>query len=664
MREACVEKEERVHGMKKRMKSGRKLSGSIFFKIIVFLLLAVSTLVGAVATAGTVCLCDWNVYECKYEEWLYECFEGQLQSDAIYLRNCVENEYLESVQEYCAKGNLDVTYTKHDKQKDVVVWSDYEGYNTPFVYVLEGQLAGEQLGWNYTLKLYLRPTFEERDAYQRIFNWARFFYDMQVAIPIAAVCGILTAILCFVFLMCGAGHKNGEEGIVPSALASIHLDVLTIIFGIVSVVGVVLIDQEVRYIREEIIALALLILIITLEVIWVTIYCVEVAGRLKRGKWWRNTLIYLVFSGCKKIFCFLGRGVCNLVRGIPMALDAILVFLGISILELIGLCMWGELELVACWILEKLILFPLLLYIVVQFKRLQKGSEALAEGNLNYQLDTKGMVLDFKEQADNLNCIGKGMSIAVEERMKSERLKTELITNVSHDIKTPLTSIINYADLLGHAVSGEGEAKEQADREQLAEYAEVLLRQSKRMKKLLDDLLEASKATTGNLEVTMTPCEISVLLSQALGEYEQRFAEKQLQLVIKQPEEPIRIMADGRHLWRVFDNLLNNIFKYAQENTRVYLNVECLGEKVEIIFRNMSKYALDVSGQELEERFARGDKSRHMEGSGLGLSIAKSLVELLQGEMEIVTDGDLFKVILRFALLSGEKLLDKVEKMD
>ena len=223
--------------------------------------------------------------------------------------------------------------------------------------------------------------------------------------------------------------------------------------------------------------------------------------------------------------------------------------------------------------------------------------------------------------------------------MKSEHLKTELITNVSHDLKTPLTSIINYADLLG---------TQNADPEQVAEYAEVLLRQSKRLKKLLDDLLEASKATTGNLEVNLEPCEISVLLSQAVGEYEQRFEEKQLALIVRQPEESVVITADGRHLWRVFDNLLNNICKYAQENTRVYLTVEKDEREVRIIFRNMSKYPLELSAEELEERFVRGDKSRHMEGNGLGLSIAGSLTELQGGHMDITTDGDLFKVILKF----------------
>lgn len=165
--------------------------------------------------------------------------------------------------------------------------------------------------------------------------------------------------------------------------------------------------------------------------------------------------------------------------------------------------------------------------------------------------------------------------------------------------------------------------------------------------------MEASKATTGNLEVNLELCEVGVLLSQAVGEYQQRMEEKELDLIARQPEEPVKIMADGRHLWRVFDNLLNNICKYAQEKSRVYLSVEEAEGRVLIVFRNMSKYALNISPEELEERFVRGDKSRHMEGNGLGLSIAKSLVELQNGRMEIVIDGDLFKVILSFPKAVG-----------
>jgi signal transduction histidine kinase len=214
---------------------------------------------------------------------------------------------------------------------------------------------------------------------------------------------------------------------------------------------------------------------------------------------------------------------------------------------------------------------------------------------------------------------------------------------VSHDIKTPLTSIINYADLIG---------KEPAGSEKMTEYAEVLLRQSERLKKLIEDLVEASKASTGNLEVVLAPCEVGVLLTQTAGEYQRRLLDADLTLVTRQPEHPVTILADGRRLWRIFDNLMNNICKYAQGGTRVYLTLAEQEGQAVISFKNTSRSPLDISAEDLMERFVRGDASRGTEGNGLGLSIAKSLTDLQGGTMELTADGDLFKVVLRFSRVS------------
>lgn len=223
--------------------------------------------------------------------------------------------------------------------------------------------------------------------------------------------------------------------------------------------------------------------------------------------------------------------------------------------------------------------------------------------------------------------------------MKSERFKTELITNVSHDIKTPLTSIINYVDLI---------KKENPENENIKNYIEVLDRQSGRLKKLIEDLVEASKASTGSLAVNLAESDVSVLLSQTVGEFDERLKAAGLTAVLGLPEKPVLIMADGRHLWRVFDNLMNNICKYSQKGTRVYLDVAESSGTVTVIFKNISAYELNISGEELTERFVRGDRSRNTEGSGLGLSIARSLTELQDGTLDIDIDGDLFKVTLTF----------------
>lgn len=236
------------------------------------------------------------------------------------------------------------------------------------------------------------------------------------------------------------------------------------------------------------------------------------------------------------------------------------------------------------------------------------------------------------------------MNLAVIEQVRSERMKTELITNVSHDLKTPLTSMINYADLI---------CQEPCENETITEYAKVLERQSVRLKRLIDDLVEASKANTGNLEVSLEPCNAEILLTQVSGEFEQKLSNAGMELKIIQPEAPVTIMADTRRLWRIFDNLMNNICKYGQPGTRVYLILETSDTHAVFTFKNTSRSELIFTAKELTERFVRGDLSRNTEGNGLGLAIAKSLTELQNGIFEIKIDGDLFKVILKFPKINS-----------
>lgn len=306
-----------------------------------------------------------------------------------------------------------------------------------------------------------------------------------------------------------------------------------------------------------------------------------------------------------------------------------------------GWLVWG------LWGLEKALLASLVLRTARGMTRLRTSGRELAKGNLGYQIPLEGMKGEALRFGRDLNAISQVVADAVEDRTKSEHLKTELITNVSHDIKTPLTSIINYADLIG---------REQSDNEKIAEYARVLHRQSTRLKKLIEDLMEVSKATTGNLEVHLERCQAGVLLSQAMGEFEQRLRERGIDLIVRQCQEPVWIMADPRMLWRILDNLMTNICKYTQSDTRVYLSLETScpldqEEQAILVFKNISSHPLDMDASELMERFVRGDRSRHTEGNGLGLAIARSLTQLQGGSMLLTTDGDLFKVTLTFPVV-------------
>lgn len=346
----------------------------------------------------------------------------------------------------------------------------------------------------------------------------------------------------------------------------------------------------------------------------------------------------------KKIWqtlCKIWKGFIVMMTAIPKVWKIVVILIGITIVDIIvvrGIWWWQE-EMQIYTILKAIILLPVVVFTAWSIWKLQQGINALSEGDYNYKIDTAYMPTGLKQQGEALNCIGEGMTLAIDQKMRSERMKVELITNVSHDIKTPLTSIINYADLIG---------KEECDNEKIKEYSEVLHRQSERLKRLIDDLIEASKASTGNLDVVLEPCEVNVLLTQVAGEYEQRLQEKMLELRMAQLEKRIQIMADGRRIWRVIDNLMGNICKYGQPGTRVYLSLEEKNGKAVLTFRNISKEELNLSEEELMERFVQGDSARKAEGNGLGLSIARSLTELQNGTMEIVVDGDLFKVVLRF----------------
>lgn len=272
---------------------------------------------------------------------------------------------------------------------------------------------------------------------------------------------------------------------------------------------------------------------------------------------------------------------------------------------------------------------------IKEFNAIKEGVEIIKNGDIQHtiEIDSKG---EFKSLADNINSITDGLKNAVENELKSERLKTELITNVSHDIRTPLTGIITYVGLL----------KKETDPSKVQEYIEVLDQRAQRLKVLTDDLFEAAKASSGNIPTNLEKINIVSLITQGLGELNDKIEASQLDFKINHPKEAVYIKADGRLFWRAVENLLSNIFKYALQGSRVYIDIEDLGNEVLLTFKNISAYELNISADELMERFKRGDESRSSQGSGLGLSIAKSLIDIQKGRFNIQVDGDLFKAMI------------------
>jgi len=280
------------------------------------------------------------------------------------------------------------------------------------------------------------------------------------------------------------------------------------------------------------------------------------------------------------------------------------------------------------------------------FGNILEGTEQIVSGNLNYTIEEKGKG-DFFRLAHNINNMKVGFKKSLENEIKSERLKSELITSVSHDLKTPLTSIINYVDLL---------KKEGLSKEESQGYIDVLDKKSQRLKMLIDDLFEASKMASGAVELNIEKVDVTALLRQSLAELDEKINNSSLMFKLKMPSEKIYASLDGKKTWRVFENLINNILKYAMTKTRVYIELIEQDAKIIITMKNISSYEMDFDTEEIFERFIRGDKSRNTEGSGLGLSIAKSILELQGGTLSIETDGDLFKAKVTIPSFKGRML--------
>ena len=448
--------------------------------------------------------------------------------------------------------------------------------------------------------------------------------------------GIITAVLCIallVFLMASMGKK--PDGVKLRGIHRVPLD----LFLAAALAAVAVPANFYSGINLLYNSLWVWMMPVTLMALWigfvVLLTLCTISARLRAGKWWRNSIIYIV---CRFVY----RAVRGFVRALPIAWKGVLIYAAVAFGNFLGIFL--------TWVTGSFFVFLLVaaldaagLYFVIrvmrQLKALQTAGRKLASGDLTYTVDTEKMYPVLKEHGDNLNAVSVGMSRAVNERMKSERFKTELITNVSHDLKTPLTSIVSYVDLL---------KKEPTESEAAREYIEILDRQSQKLKKLTTDLVDASKASSGALPVNLEKIDLGELLRQSAGEYTEKFAAASITPVLNVPEGETYVTADGRLLWRVLDNLLGNAVKYAQSGTRLYLELTPGETETVLTLKNISREPLNIPAEELMERFVRGDGSRHTDGSGLGLSIANSLMELMGGKLTLTLDGDLFKAALVF----------------
>ena len=448
-----------------------------------------------------------------------------------------------------------------------------------------------------------------------------------LAIFLTVLCGLLT-LFCFCFSMASAGHWQNHEGIHLTWLDKIPADV-----WIIALLSAFFIGWDTFYSEWGRVLFCAALIPVTL------LFLCVFAAQCKAGTVIRGSLTARVLRLLWRILRGVTLWLRRIVTGIPLVWKTALVTAALAFLEFI---LYVSPSRDPLFLVVKVLEILAVLAIALNLRTLEKNGKQLSEGDLSTPVDTKRLFGAFRRYGQAMNRLQSGMESAVQEQMRAERMKTELITNVSHDIKTPLTSIVNYVDLL---------KKEDISSPAAREYITVLDRQSKRLKKLTEDLVEASKASSGALPVDLQPTDVSVLFSQITGEYQDRLADCHLTLVTQPPAGRPVVLADSKLLSRVMDNLVSNICKYAMPETRVYVSGITADGQMTMSFKNVSRAELNISPDELMERFVRGDTSRHTEGSGLGLSIARSLVQLMGGTFRLSIDADLFRADVTLPLV-------------
>lgn len=517
-------------------------------------------------------------------------------------------------------ANLEKDKVIYDPQIEDIIEGDYEVY------------------FSYQPNTTEYTAFERNNAIYELIQKHYIGYEM---LPLYA----FLSIILFVYLTVSMGHSRKKEEIYCNFIDRIPLEILLFLSGMAvsfEVLGLYVMFIDISQIMYERITIPFISILSIIAMIYITIMITysSMIRRIKAKIFWKNTIVYKCWAFLKRVIWgnitkFMGRLSANWRLSIyyfGFCIISVILFLlaldnGFCVFLLL---VWG------IWVFMKITDH------LKQLKKIRDMINHIYDGKTDFLLNEEEFKGNLRNVAKYLNDIAGGFSNAIEENLKSERMKTELITNVSHDLKTPLTSIINYVDLL---------KAENIESEKAKEYIEVLDSKSQRLKKLTEDLVEASKASSGNIKLTMEKLKVKELIHQVTGEFEDKFEARKLETILSYPEENVFILADSRYLYRVLENIYSNIAKYAKEDTRVYVDIVKNNKKVLIAIKNISKEQLNISADELMQRFVRGDSSRNTEGSGLGLSIAKSLTELQGGSFDIYLDGDLFKVVIEFPIV-------------
>ncbi|MBM6916464.1 HAMP domain-containing histidine kinase [Gemmiger formicilis] len=629
-----------------------RLGERIGVRALAFFLLAVSFAIGGLSLFGTLWCENCNWYANRQAESYFEteAFYGEIERDTTTIAQIAgaegEPDWAESIY---SPQNSNLTYElwevsgKDPMGEGTLLSATY----TASTDTISGSATiprqsfyydeGAEDVW-YRVDWTVDCTLPVGDSYYYEYLLFVNLYDERYFLPAVAAASLAFSLGLLIFLLWNAGRApGGQRNAGPAGFLPLEAYLLLTVGG--GALCLALMSNG----AQNILGTVLWLLGLWGGFLFFTDALMGICARARAGVLFRHSLSGAVLRWTWRLVRGFFRWLRDSFAALPLVWGAMMggvcVLLGETVLTLIAFDSY-ELFFWLLWFGAQVLLLAVLCRFFAGLHQLRLVSRKMAQGDLSVRVPAKKLWGPLREQGEDLNRISEGMSAAVDERLRSERFKADLITNVSHDLKTPLTSIINYVDLL----------QKQPLEPQAAEYAAVIARQGQRLKKLTEDLVEASKASSGSLPVNAEPTDLAELLTQAVGEYAPRLEKSNLEPVLQLPGEPVWSMLDGRLTWRVVDNLLSNACKYSQPGTRVYVEAEQREGRAWLRVKNISRQQLNIPADELMERFVRGDSSRTTEGSGLGLNIARSLAELQNGEFGLAIDGDLFKAWASFPL--------------
>ena len=554
--------------------------------------------------------------------------------------NIKSNDYEQTINEnetnpyYWNMVNGEITTDINYLNKDNIKYNYTFYYETNQEYI-EKNNTGKNLKEYDIYTSYNQEKTEQSFDFLSTQEMYQFMTSHQKLPAYALSISLILLTIIAIYLFWSIGHKKGKEGITLDVIDKIPYEIVVLMFCCIIPMFIAIVANSVtetfNYIFITITIISYIICYVMTAALTIT-----TIKRIKAKQFWKSFFTYKVI---KWIINKIKKYTDEIKNKTENTKKVFWYYWGFVLISSILLSMFvtgiSVLILIAFWVF---VFYKLRKY-VRQEEIIKETLKKIYQGDTNIHINEEELEGVLRQMAIYVNDIAGGFKNAIEENLKAERLKTELITNVSHDIKTPLTSIINYVDLL---------KKEDIKDEKIKEYIEILDNKSQRLKKLTEDLVEASKASSGNVKLNIESINIKELINQTIGEFKDRLEKRNLQIEVDMPIEDVKIDADNRYMYRIMENLFGNISKYAQENSRVYVDVKKVNKKINISIKNISKDKLNISSDELMQRFVRGDKSRYTEGSGLGLSIAKSLTELQKGTFDIIIDGDLFKVVMEW----------------